>query len=128
MEWQLVLGVRGERDVAELVTPLRGLVGSVFATAPEDPTAISADLVADAAGESLSAPATTFPSVLEALSHATEAAGAEGGVVVCGSLYLIGEARGEFEALGDRSRDAHLRIEAERDFDQELEDDDEPTD
>jgi dihydrofolate synthase/folylpolyglutamate synthase len=128
MEWQLVLGVRGERDVAELVEPLRGLVGRVFATAPEDPAAISADLVADAAGESLSVPATTFPSVLEALSHATESAGAEGGVVVAGSLYLIGEVRGEFEGLGDRSRDAHVRIEAERDFDQEPEDYDEPTD
>ncbi len=128
MEWQLVLGVRGERDVSELVSALNGLVEGVFATAPEDPGAIQADLVADAARESLGVPVATFPGVLEAVRYAAEAAGPEGGVVVAGSLYLIGEVRRQYEALSDRSPDVHVRIEAEREFDQEHEYDDEPTD
>jgi dihydrofolate synthase/folylpolyglutamate synthase len=128
LQWQLVLGVRGERDVAELVAPLRGLVASVFATAPQDIGAIRAEAVADAAGESLQVPVATFPDVLEAVRSATESAGEDGGVVVAGSLYLIGEVRGEYEALGNRSPDVHVRIEAEREFDHEHEYDDEPTD
>lgn len=128
MQWQLVLGVRGERDVAELVSPLSGLVEAVFATAPEDPGAIQAGLVADAATRSLSVPVATFPGVLDAVRAATEAAGDEGGVVVAGSLYLIGEVRGQYEALSGSLPDVHVRIEAERDFDHEHEYDDEPTD
>jgi len=127
MNWELVLGARGERDIADLVAPLRGLVASVSATAPRDGGAISAELVAKAAGESLDVSATTFPDVLEAVRHATQEAGAKGGVVVAGSLYLIGEVRREYEALGDRSRDVHVRIEAERDFDQESEYEDDQT-
>jgi dihydrofolate synthase/folylpolyglutamate synthase len=128
MKWQLVLGVRGKRDVAELVSPLRGLVEGVFATAPEDPGAIHADLVADAASESLAVPVVTFPGVLEAVRHAAEAAGEEGGVVVAGSLYLIGEVRGQYEALSDRSPDVHVRVEAEREVYPEHDYDDDPTD
>lgn len=127
MKWELVLGARGERDVADLVAPLRGLIASVSATAPRDAGAISAELIAEAAGESLDVPATTFPDVLEAVQRATQEAGAEGGVVVAGSLYLIGEVRGEYEALGDRSQDVHVRIEAERDFDQDSEYEDDQT-
>ena len=57
-----------------------------------------------------------------------KAAGDEGGVVVAGSLYLIGEVRGQYEALSGGLPDVHVRIEAEREFDHEHEYDDEPTD
>ena len=130
MEWQLVLGVRGERDVAELVAPMEGLVEHVFATAPDDPAAIPPERVAAAAKVSLGTEATVLPDVLDALAHAKEAAGEEGGVVVAGSLYLVGEVRAEFDPMGDRSPDVHLRIEAERAFDQDDDDydDDDQTD
>jgi dihydrofolate synthase/folylpolyglutamate synthase len=129
MEWQLVLGVRGERDVVELVAPLKGLVERVFATASDDPAAIPPERVATAAEVSLGIEATVLPDVLDALRDAKESAGEEGGVVVAGSLYLVGEARAEFESLGDRSPDVHVRIEAERVFDQDDDVyDDDPTD
>jgi len=125
MEWQLVLGVRGEKDIPALVAPLRGLVSSVYGTAPDDPAAISPDTVAMEAGGSLDALATAFPDAATALRDASAAAGPGGGVVVAGSLYLVGEVRGSFEPVEDRSGDAHLRLEAEREFDQEPEDEDE---
>ena len=130
MEWQFVLGVRGERDVVELVAPMNGLVERVFATAPDDPAAIPPERVAAAAEVSLGVETTVLPDVLDALAHAKEAAGEEGGVVVAGSLYLVGEVRAELGPLGDRSPDVHLRIEAERAFDQDddYDDDDDPTD
>jgi dihydrofolate synthase/folylpolyglutamate synthase len=130
MEWQLVLGVRGERDVAELVAPMKGLVEHVFATAPDDSAAIPPERVAAAAEVSLGTEATVLPDVLDALARAKEAAGEEGGVVVAGSLYLVGEVRAEFDPMGDRSPDVHLRIEAERAFNQDDDDhdDDDQTD
>lgn len=114
MEWQLVLGVRGERDIAELVTPLNGLVGKVFATAPDDPVAIAPDLVATEAAGALGVEAVAVSNAVEAVEQATAEAGEEGGVVIAGSLYLVGDVRNEYEILGDRSADAHLRFEAER--------------
>lgn len=128
MKWQLVIGVRGERDVAELVTPLTGLIGRVFATAPNDPAAIDPDLVAAAASKALGVEAQVAANVLEAVEQATEAAGQEGGVVVAGSLYLVGDVRDTHGSLGERSADAHLRFEAERQIVHEHDLEDEPTD
>lgn len=128
LEWNLVLGVRGVRDVEDLVAPLKGLVGAVYATVPDDPAAISAELVAAGASDALGVPTVTCGDAAEALELAKSAAGADGGVVVCGSIYLVGDLRDENEgnagAASDRSADAHLRFEAERDFDREEEYDD----
>ena len=114
IEWQLVLGVRGDRDVGELVAPLRGHVGRIFATASDDPEAIGPHAVASAASEALGVEATTSDSPREAFEQALTAAGAEGGVVVAGSLYLVGELRAPSLSGTDRSGEAHVRFEAER--------------
>lgn len=114
IEWRLVLGMRGERDVGDLVSPLRGLIGKVFATAPEDAAAIAPQEVAEAAGESLHVEAVVFADPAEAVDAAQQEAGADGGVVVAGSLYLVGEVRTRYVMVGDRSGVAHLRFEAER--------------
>lgn len=115
IEWRLVLGMRGERDVGDLVSPLRGLIGKVFATAPADAAAIEPQEVAEAAGESLHVEAVVFADPAEAVDAAQQEAGADGGVVVAGSLYLVGEVRTRYVTVGDRSGEAHLRFEAERD-------------
>lgn len=115
IEWRLVLGMRGERDVGDLVSPLRGLIGKVFATAPADAAAIEPQEVAEAAGESLQVEAVVFADPAEAVDAAQQEAGADGGVVVAGSLYLVGEVRTRYVTVGDRSGEAHLRFEAERD-------------
>ncbi len=128
MQWHLVLGVRGERDVEELVAPLAGIVGRVYATAPGDAAAIAPDVVAAASVKSLDVETVVVPDVLDALHQATESAGEEGGVVVAGSLYLVGDVRDEFASLSDRSADAHQRFEAERDFENDDEYDEDLTD
>ncbi len=118
MPWQLVIGVRGERSVADLVAPLHSLVGAVFATAAEDPSSIDPERVAEDARIALDAPSSVYPSVESALEAATSAAGANGGVLVTGSLYVVGEARAVLSAPPDRSAEAHLRFEAEHEDDE----------
>ncbi|GMR01847.1 MAG: folylpolyglutamate synthase/dihydrofolate synthase family protein [Acidimicrobiia bacterium] len=114
MSWQLVLGARGQRSVASIVAPLRGLVGHVFATAAGDPSSIDARVVADEAADALGVPADPYPDVPTALVAAKDAAGSSGGVVVAGSLYVVGEARREVDWPPDKSAEAHMRFEAER--------------
>jgi dihydrofolate synthase/folylpolyglutamate synthase len=128
MRWQLVLGVRGERDVAALVEPLKGLVTMVYGTAPDDPAAIPPETVAREAGATLNVDGVAHPDIDDALRQAVESAEPDGGVVVAGSLYVVGEVRRGFEAAEDRSGAAHLRVEAERVFDHEDPDHEDPDD
>jgi len=119
LEWQLVLGVRGERSVADLVEPLRGAIAAVFATAAKDPASIDRSAVAVEASRALGVNATPVDGVGEAVDLAMAAAGADGGVVVAGSLYVTGEARARFRLPEDRAPRAHRRFEAERDFEEQ---------
>jgi dihydrofolate synthase/folylpolyglutamate synthase len=128
MRWQLVLGVRGERDVAALVEPLKGLVTMVYGTASDDPAAIPPETVAREAGATLNVDSVAHPDIDDALRQAVESAEPDGGVVVAGSLYVVGEVRRGFEAAEDRSGAAHLRVEAERVFDHEDPDHEDPDD
>ncbi|MEA2001468.1 MAG: Mur ligase family protein [Actinomycetota bacterium] len=111
-EWILVLGARGDRDVASLVAPLQGKVTRVFATQADDHLAVDATVVAAQAGDELGAPAEVVASVAEAVEWATTAAPSGVGVVVAGSLYVIGEAR---HALGldNSASPVHRRFEAQ---------------
>jgi dihydrofolate synthase/folylpolyglutamate synthase len=113
IDWQLVLGIKGERSVPDVVGPLAGLIARVFAVNIDDPTSHQATEVAQEAGEALGVPADAYPTVAEAIEAATEAAGPEGGVVVAGSLYLVGEARTGVQGSEDRVQEAHLRFSAE---------------
>ncbi len=93
-DWVLVIGVRGERDLDELMAPLRGLVGPVIATQPADKGAIPADEVAASAievfGDELSVEVVT--PVSQAITEAIDRAGESGCVLIMGSLYVAGEA------------------------------------
>jgi dihydrofolate synthase/folylpolyglutamate synthase len=113
MKWHLVLGVRGDRSVAELLEPLDDMVAHVYAAAPEDAQAIAPASIATDASDALGVPSTVHESVTVALAEAVSAAGTDGGVVVAGSLYVAGEARASFDLSGDRSGEAHVRLEAE---------------
>lgn len=109
--WTLVIGMRGDRDVARLVSPLEGLVGEVVATAPDDVAAIDAASIADAVGERLGVPARVVDGVAAAVADATATAGPDGAVVVAGSLYVAGEARAAL--IGERVLPSavHVRVE-----------------
>lgn len=113
MDWKLVIGARGERSVAKLVASLEGLVSAVYATAPSDPAAIPPHVVADQAGSTLGVPTVAYETPDLALADAVSDAGPEGGVIVAGSLYLIGDVRETFDVGTDRSSEAHMRFEAE---------------
>jgi hypothetical protein len=118
--------MRGERSPVELLTPLLGRIGGVIATAPEDPQAIPASAIADAArtvfGPDI--PVRTVDGVTDALLAAIEGAGEDGRVVVTGSLYVVGEARRFLLPRGMAvPTGVHVRIEAEvvdDDLDDEL--------
>jgi len=113
MQWHLVLGVRGERSIAELVEPLTGFVAAVYAAAPNDAAAIDPTVVASEASETLGVPALAYAAPELAVAEAVSAAGPDGGVIVAGSLYLVGDVRESFGTGSDRSAEAHLRFEAE---------------
>lgn len=109
-EWVLVIGVRGGRDVGSLVAPLRGKIAQVVATEAEDHLATPSAAVAIAAGEALGVASEAVVPISEAINVAIRAAGDDRGVVVAGSLYVIGEAR---HALGldTRPSPVHRRFE-----------------
>ena len=110
--WNLVVGMRGERVPQDLLRPLQGLVGAVWATEPEDEAAIPAADVAAAAAEVLDVPVETMPAVSDAVDAAIAAAGAEGAVVIAGSLYVVGEARSDLVGEAVRPAAVHVRYEA----------------
>ena len=127
LAWDLVIGVRGERKVDELVAPLSGLIRHIHACAADDPASRDPRGVADEASEALGVAATVHGSVEEAVGHAVDAAGPEGGVVVAGSLYVVGEIRPTFTVDDAVLAEAHLRFEAERPGDvDEFEDEEDP--
>ena len=111
-DWVLVVGVRGSRDVASLVAPLRGLVSHVIATEADDRMAVPAAKVAAACAEELGATSEEVLPVSAAVIAAIDAAGDGVGVVVAGSLYVTGEAR---HALGldNAPSPVHRRFEAQ---------------
>ncbi len=111
-EWILVLGARGARDVASLVSVLEGRVHQIIATQADDHLAVPADKVAAAATAALGVPAETIVPVAAAIEQAIAAAGDGVGVVVTGSLYLVGEARHAL-SLDNSPSPVHRRFEAE---------------
>ena len=111
--WNLVVGMRGDRDVNALLRPFADLVNRVWATQPDDPAAIPADTVAAAAAETLEVEVESFASVPEATDAAVTAAGAGGAVIVAGSLYVAAEAREALIGSATLPSGVHVRIEAE---------------
>jgi dihydrofolate synthase/folylpolyglutamate synthase len=92
----LVLGTMADKDAAAILAALAPVGRSVVATAAHGPRAASPELVAAVARD---AGFTSEPrlSVAEAVARAVELAGADGLVLITGSLAVVAEAR---EALG----------------------------
>ena len=124
MQWHLVLALRGERDVTSLLSPLKGRIAAVYTCAVDDPASQDPTKLADEAHDALGVPSRDFGSASEALAAAVSDAGSDGGVVAAGSLYLIGELRGSFGLSETAMQEAHLRFEAERDFEDDPEEED----
>lgn len=91
--WVLVFGAMAEKHVEEMVAALRDRLEAVITTAITDERAIPA---ADLAGRLSSVVDVSIEAVgdpARAVEVARAMAGADGGVLVAGSLYLVGELR-----------------------------------
>ena len=92
-EAQAVVGMLSGRDpVAMLDALLTAGIRSVVACAPDSPRALAAEVVAEAA-LGLGMEATVAGSPAEAVALAVDRAGPDDRVVVCGSLYVVADAR-----------------------------------
>ena len=86
-----VCGMMEDKNVREAVRKLDGVMEKVYTVAPDSPRAMSAQALEEE-WERRRIDAVPVSSVQEALEKALEE-GAQRGVLVCGSLYLAGEAR-----------------------------------
>jgi dihydrofolate synthase/folylpolyglutamate synthase len=88
----LVTGLMADKDAAGLLTPLLPLADRVYAVTPGLERAMPAAQLAGLCG-SLGKPALAAGSVADGLALARHEAGADDLVLVCGSLFTVGEAR-----------------------------------
>ena len=101
-ERRCVLGMLVGRDVDEMVAPLVSMGFTEFhCCAPRSPRAMEPAVVA-AAVRRQGGVAFEHPGALSALAHARERSSDDDLIVVAGSLYLIGEVRGEILHLASR--------------------------
>lgn len=91
----LVVGFRGQREVAELLAPLRGLFTHVFVTEAADQMAIPSSAVAAEVRDAFGAEIVIEESapVGQAITEALHIAGEDHMIVVTGSLYVVSDAR-----------------------------------
>jgi dihydrofolate synthase/folylpolyglutamate synthase len=88
----MVAGVMGDKELSGILSPLLPLADTVFAVAPAIERALAASQLASFCREA-GAAAKEAGSVAQGLALARAAAGADDLVVVCGSLFTVGEAR-----------------------------------
>jgi dihydrofolate synthase/folylpolyglutamate synthase len=94
-ERRCVLGMLTGRNIDDMVTPLVTLgFTEFFCCPPRSPRAASASEVATAVRDA-GGVAFEHPSGLAALAHARERSTDDDLIVVAGSLYLVGEVRGD---------------------------------
>jgi dihydrofolate synthase/folylpolyglutamate synthase len=99
-ELQAVVGMLSGRDPTSMLEPLSTAgVRSVVVCAPDSPRALSPTVIAEAAsGLGMGVMVADTPT--EAVELAIGRAGAEDGIVVCGSLYVVAEAASVLRGVG----------------------------
>jgi dihydrofolate synthase/folylpolyglutamate synthase len=93
VRWVLVVAAMQDKDLETMLPSLAGRIERVIATAIDSPRALAPDDLASKAAALLSVPAEAVPGASAAVGRAREVAGAEGAVLVTGSLYLVGAVR-----------------------------------
>ena len=86
-----MLGILDDKDVEKMVPAVAPLAHRVWYSSPAYGRAAPAARLA-AAGRSVGKPGIVEPELKRALDAAMAAAGPEDAVLVCGSLYTVGEA------------------------------------
>lgn len=87
-----VIGMMRDKDVESCISLYAGLAEAAIATQVDYPRAMPSDELRDMMA-SHGVRAFAEPNVSSALKRAKEIAGADGVVLICGSLYVAGEAR-----------------------------------
>jgi dihydrofolate synthase/folylpolyglutamate synthase len=91
--WVALLAVMEDKELDLMLPELAGTVTEVVATTVTSPRARRADDLAKQAARLLGVPTHPVPDLGEAVEVARRQAGEEGGVLVAGSLYLVGAVR-----------------------------------
>ncbi len=87
-----VVSILGDKDAAAMITPLAGVCAAVVATRSSHPRAAAPDVIAHL-GKLAGMATQIVENPLDAIRHACALAGADGAILVCGSLYLLADVR-----------------------------------
>lgn len=96
-----VMGMLDSKDYAACVPQMAARSTQLIATQPHDPRAVSAGALAQLASGS-GAPALAIPNPAEAARRAWERTPPEGLLVICGSMYLLAEAKAGLPPASDK--------------------------
>ncbi len=91
--WHLVMGVMKDKDLDSMLERIRGSFASVVATTSGAERSLPPTELAARAAAALGIETKALDDPVEALAFARHRAGTDGGVVVAGSLYLVGLVR-----------------------------------
>ena len=98
--WTLVIGAMGDKDIESMLGSVEGLVTTVIATSADHERAIIPGEVAEVASLALpGVEVSEIPTVAAAVAAAHAVTADEDAIVVAGSLYVVGEARGLYQGL-----------------------------
>ncbi len=92
-KWVVLMATMEDKDLTGMLPELEGKATSVVATATDSPRALPANALAGTAAEMLGVPVQAVEGIEEALKVAKTTAGEDRGVLVTGSLYLVGAVR-----------------------------------
>jgi len=92
-DWVVVLAAMEDKDLETMLPPLAGRVKGAVATQTDSPRALPPEVLAEVAGKALGVPVEAQPTVGKALEAARVMAGEGSGILVTGSLYLVGAVR-----------------------------------
>jgi len=92
-DWVLVMSGMRDKDLSQMIPPLKGQVRAAIATETGSNRSLPADELASSLKAGLEVPVETASNPAAALARARELAGPAGAVLVTGSLYLVGAIR-----------------------------------
>ena len=91
--WILLMSAMKDKDLTQMVPPLKGHVRTAIATETGSGRSLSATDLAARIHDALEVPVEALPDPANALARARELAGPSGAILVAGSLYLVGAIR-----------------------------------
>jgi dihydrofolate synthase/folylpolyglutamate synthase len=98
IEWVAVVGAMRDKDLAMFEALEPSLEHFVCTEHPSERAVPAEDLARSLKG-SVTVPVHVEPDPIAAVAHARDLAGDDGGVVVAGSLYLVGDVRRDLGAI-----------------------------